>query len=311
MTRSRDSSGRLQVQLKKRALAGAFFLLISLTLVFCLHQESSASPPFLAQYGQVIYQFNQESSNQLFIVGIAHRDSLACLNADYTSRVQAEIYKIGEWLIEHDGVELLLPEGYFGRKEGIGKPLGSTKARLAQPLDLQALETIFADNRKPVNAEMLLKENYAVRLRQIEDPVLYEDVRKKISALSRESEDSCDYPLVIPELDKLQERRTAAMLQQTPEIVNDEAERGNIKHRKAMLTIGMSHVHWVIEYLQQGRIKTYSPLSSSRKSEKDSVEELNLVKEHFGVTIILPRTLTEDRNFLEMNRLHGLVSQRR
>jgi hypothetical protein len=38
---------------------------------------------------------------------------LICPNGDKTSRVQAEIYKIGDWLIHHQGVELVLLEGFI------------------------------------------------------------------------------------------------------------------------------------------------------------------------------------------------------
>src|SRR4030042_3543753 len=66
-----------------------------------------------AEYGDIIYRFNEKSPNQVFVIGISHRDALTCLNGDNTSRVQAEIYKIGDWLIHHQGVELVLPEGFF------------------------------------------------------------------------------------------------------------------------------------------------------------------------------------------------------
>ena len=66
-----------------------------------------------AEYGDVVYQLNPEKPDQVFIIGISHRDSLTLANDANTSNVQAEVYRIGEWCIRNEGVELLLPEGFF------------------------------------------------------------------------------------------------------------------------------------------------------------------------------------------------------
>src|SRR4030043_519625 len=70
----------------------------------------------LSRYGEIIYQYNEKSPQQLYVSGMSHRDSLTRRNGSQTSRVQAEIYKIGEWLIHNRELELLLPEGYFAGK---------------------------------------------------------------------------------------------------------------------------------------------------------------------------------------------------
>jgi hypothetical protein len=44
---------------------------------------------------------------------------------------------------------------------------------------------------------------------------------------------------------------------------------------------------------------------------KDYAAELNLQKENFGVSIILPKTLTEDQKILEINKLNEIVKQYR
>ena len=88
-------------------LTFSFFLL---SIPISTAQTNSILPP---QYGRVIYQLNEKSPNQVFIIGLSHRDTLTCLNGDNTSKVQAEVYKIGDWLIHNQGLELLLPEGFF------------------------------------------------------------------------------------------------------------------------------------------------------------------------------------------------------
>jgi hypothetical protein len=71
--------------------------LFSFLLTTPLNAETNLKIP--VEYGEIIYRFNEKSPNQIFIIGIRHRDALTCLNGDNTSRVQAEAYKIGDWLI--------------------------------------------------------------------------------------------------------------------------------------------------------------------------------------------------------------------
>jgi len=91
------------------------FLLSAFFSSFLLVTPSNAQtiPEVPAQYGEIVYRFNEKNPSQIFIIGIGHRDALTCRNGENTSRVQAEIYKIGDWLIHHQGVELVLPEGFF------------------------------------------------------------------------------------------------------------------------------------------------------------------------------------------------------
>ena len=268
-----------------------------------------------AQYGEIIYRVNEKSPSQLFVIGMSHRDSLTRRNGSQTSRVQAEIYKIGEWLIHNRELELLLPEGYFagkGRKienENLNVAL-EKKSDCPAPVDMDTLEEILSDNRTFVNAEMLLRDNYpSLKIRQVEDRALYETARKRITELI-DQKNSCDYLLLRSELDYLQERRTAAILQRIPGIVNEEFQQGHIKGRVAILTIGMYHAHKIIRYLNDHKITVYSPLDKSSKGE-DYTAELNLEKEKFGVTVILPRTLVDNQRILELNHLDKIVAQYR
>jgi hypothetical protein len=269
----------------------------------------------LAQYGEIIYQHKEKSPSQLYIIGMSHRDSLTRRNGDQTSRVQAEVYKVGEWLIRNRALELLLPEGYFAGKGGKTENKRLTVAPGQRtdgpaPIDLGALEEILSDNQSFINAEMLLWDSYpSLKIRQVEDLALYETARRKITELI-EQKDSCDYLLLRSELDYLQERRTAAILQRIPEIVNDESRQGNIRDRKAILTIGLSHIRGMIKYFEENRITVYAPLSNSNHNE-DYVSNLSLFKEGFGISVIIPRTLAGDQEILTLNRLEKVVAQAR
>jgi hypothetical protein len=262
-----------------------------------------------AEYGEIIYRFNEKSPNQIFIIGISHRDALTCLNGDNTSRVQAEIYKIGDWLIHNRGLELVLPEGFFKNppakieKKNINAP---ERVSSCASLDLEALEKRLSDNKIYINAEMLLKENHSLRLQQIEDKDLYKAVRNHLLKLASCRDDSRDYSRLKSEIDYLQEKRTAAMLQKIPQIVNDEFGQGNIRNKKAIFTIGMFHLHEIIRYLTEKRIKIYAPLLASNGNES-YMAELSLQKENFGVSVIIPRTLASDPKILEINELDEIV----
>jgi hypothetical protein len=103
----------------------------------------------------------KQSPNQLFIIGLAHRDSLTGLSVPKVSRVQAEVYKLGQWLIQNEHCELLCPRVFFATpatKTGkVQKRVADEKLSCPESIDLKALEEKLY-NRSFVNAELLLKE---------------------------------------------------------------------------------------------------------------------------------------------------------
>lgn len=264
--------------------------------------------------GEVICQSNENRPGQIYIIALSHRDALTTLNGNMTSRVQAEVYRIGDWLIHQQGVELLLPEGFFVNKtakiEAKKIKAGSEKNKCVGVPEMKEIEERLADNKTYVNAEMLLNENHPLRLRQVEDENLYFAARKGAMKLINTDKNSCEYLTVKSELDYLQERRTAVLLQRIPGIVDEEFHQGNIKAKKAIFTIGTSHIYKIIEFLNKGRINIYPSVLASSKSE-DYIAELNLFKENFGVSVIIPKTLANDQKILEMNKLDKIIARSR
>jgi hypothetical protein len=289
------------------------FLLLVLSFFFrgiplSTAQTNLILPP---QYGRVIYQFNEKSPNQLFIIGLSHRDTLTCLNGDNTSKVQAEVYKIGDWLIHNQGLELLLPEGFFKSTSAkIEKKNANAVGRedRCNSLELKVLEERLSHNEIYVNAEMLLNETHPLRLRQVEDKELYDAVRNNLVKLISCRTDSSDYSLVKSKLEYLQGKRTAAMIQKIPGIIDDEFQQGSTKSKKAILIVGMYHLHEIIRYLSENRIMIHAPMPASQET-KDYHSELNILKEDFGVSVILPRTLADDQKILEINKLDQIVGK--
>jgi hypothetical protein len=123
----------------------------------------------------------------------------------------------------------------------------------------------LVDDKTYVNAEMFLNENHPLRLRQVEDEQSYFAVRGSILRLVNTGKDACDLTDIRSELDYLQERRTADLLQRIPGIVHDEIEHGNIKTKKAIFTIGLAHIRKIIEYLNKGKIDISPPSSTQGK----------------------------------------------
>ena len=248
----------------------------------------------------------------MFIIGIAHRDSLTGLSIPNVSRVQAEVYKLGQWLIQNERCELLLPEGFFATPASNGgkEQRRATDEKLSCPesIDLKALEEKLSDNRSFVNAELLLKTNYPLKLRQVEDLKFHRAVGDLIRKLVECGNDNAEYLRLKLQLSDLQERRTAAMLQRIPEIIQTEFQQGNIKAQKAIFTIGLSHLPQIIRSLEENKVPVYSP-HVGRDENKNYAAELNLKKENFGVSIFLPPTLAGDQKTLKMTGLGKIMAQ--
>ncbi len=290
-----------------------FLTLIAFPILLIIQVRNADTNSLVpSKYGEVIYRYNEESPNQIYIIGLSHRDSLTCLNGDLTSRVQSEVFKIGDWLIHNQELGLLLPEGFFkstSTKTQSNRINAAQKENSCAAYDMKALEERLSDNKVYINAEMLLKGTHPIRLRQVEDKSLYDAVRASIVKLASRGPAS-DYAAVNSELEYLQERRTAAMLQKIPEIVNEEFEHGDIKNRKALFTVGLYHIHEIIRFLNEKRIKIQSPKPVS-VTFQDYTSEVSLQKENFGVTIILPNILAKDQKILKINELNEIVNQSR
>jgi hypothetical protein len=278
-------------------------------LVFLLSSTGRTSEPVTAEkgllpetYGQVLYRHNEASPKQLYIIGISHQDTLTGANSPYTPRVEAEIYRIGAWLAREKGMELLLPEGFFaGAKGTILKNAGRVVSRSSHTEELRDLERMFAADKKSLNPEALLSEDLNLPLRQVEEQELYQTVHRGIRDLS-DSTNLQQHFLIRSELDYHQDKRVGAMLQRIPEIIENARHQGLIRNQNGLFTIGLSHIPSILRFLQQGKVAISCPLFTSSKANfEECSEELNLVKEGFGVTVILPRTLADDQRLLKRN----------
>lgn len=297
-----------------KRLFGTVFLSCLIFLNLSLAPAETGPSIVPAEFGEVIYQCDPKSPNQLFIIGMAHRDSLTGSGSLNIARVQAEVYKLGEWLIQKERCELLLPEGFFANPAArtVIDQKRATDEKLSCPesIDIKSLEEKLSDNRSFINAELLLKRNYPLKLRQVEDPKIHRAAGDLIRKLVSCGNDNSEYLRVKSDLDSLQERRTASILQKIPEIIQDEFRGGNIKTPKAILTIGLSHLPRILRNLEGNGIRIYSPGLAVDKKEI-YIADLNLKKEDFGVSILIPHTLAGDRKTLKWTGMDEIVTRQR
>jgi hypothetical protein len=226
----------------------SFVLFLHLGFLPSVAESFSSQIP--VDCGEVICRSHQNSSSQLFIIGLSHRNALTRSNGNKTLKPQEEVYQIGDWLIHREGVNLLLPEGFVSNKKQkveVEKTQAALKKKKCNGFPgIREIEERLADDKAYLNAEMLLNENHPLRLRQVEDERSYFSERDSILKLVNTGKESCDFLSIRSELDHLQQRRTAALLQRIPGIVEDEFQQGNIKAKKAIFTISMAHIPKII-----------------------------------------------------------------
>jgi len=282
----------------------ALLLIPDFNLYAGLNQDVPDSPALPSERGEVVFSCNERSPNQIYIIGMSHRDTLTRTNGSNTVKSQIEVYRIGEWLIQNRGLELLLPEGFFlkkasDEKNNLIRTAASENGKRVS-FDTKTLEEKLGKDNVNINAEMLLMESHSIKSQQVEDVNLYKEVIEKINLLEKFGNDTNESFFIKSGLDYLQERRTAAMLQKIPEVVDSEYSEGRIKNKKAIFTIGMSHISGIIKYLKQNKIEIYSPAFTPYD---DYLSGVKLLEKNFGVTIIIPRTLADSLELLKLTRL--------
>lgn len=280
------------------SIVALFILVLSASNNAGLNQGIADVIAIPHEQGEVVFSCNQKSPSQLYIIGVGHRDTLTRANGNDTVNSQMEVYRIGEWLIQQEGLELLLLEGFFFSEAVDEKKDSSKIAASAAPGTKSLVEKL--ENDAEVNAGMLLIENYRLDKHQVEDWDLYDDVRNKVRMLAKYRDDDFEYLYMKASLDYLQERRTAAMLQKMPDLIDSEHRAGRIKNKKAIFTVGISHISGIIKHLKQQRIEIYSPAFTSYE---DYVSGIKLLEKDFGVTIIIPKTLANNKELLRLFRL--------
>lgn len=258
------------------SLALATCILTSCTEINFLKQKSQLE--ISRSYGEIIYNSNNDSENQIYIIGISHRDAFTRKNGNLTAESQKEIYQLGKSLIKNNKLELLFPEGFFSSQQN---------DIIKENYFNEFLESRLKNDNLFLNAEMLLIENTGIRTKQIEDLNLYNKAVEQLKSLE-DSKDPYQYIFEKGKMEYLQKMRTAVMINEIPIILDKEFKEGRIKSKKALFTIGLSHIPDIIQFLKEEKINVDSPAFTSFE---DYQSDLNFSKEDYKITVIIPNTL--------------------
>jgi hypothetical protein len=290
-----------------------FFLFISLNLIVSNAFAGAGDAPghhtgitvlsLPSHYGKVVYISHEKSPNTLYIVGISHRGSHSRRNGRDTAKTQTEVYRIGEWLNRNLNLDLLLPEGFFN-SGGASTPIHSTSS--LQPMDDAALERTLADNSHFLNAEMLLMQRFHMPAGQVENRKLYNEILSRIIRMESHPDNIGSYLSLEMQIDRLQEKRTAVLLNNIPTVIESEFKKGAIKYKNAMFTIGLNHIKAILHYLKETQ-KTPETSASSPSRKNPILTNLGLKYSGFNVVVIIPHTLITDRQILRRMELIGLI----
>ena len=294
------------------ALLVCFFFILSSLSTVSASSEMPKSPAEIlempSEYGEVIYRIHPQSPKQLYVIGINHKDPNSGENNDTTIQTQIEIFRIGEWLKKNKSLDLLLPEGYFSKKNDLKKP-----KQIASPT-LDTFNPVYLDKlliqkklsvATYVNAEMLLMKYHRFHASQVETRDTYDAVRNSLFKLHNTSTQSGTADNMA-ELFYLQQVRTAQILQNIPGVIEGEFQNGTIGNHSALFTIGLNHIKDIFRYIQDDVIHIVSPTGSDVHPDF-LFSGLNLLKTGYGITIILPRTLANDRKLLQMTRIDRIL----
>jgi hypothetical protein len=279
-------------------LAVFFFLLVSYG-----QASDGVELPFPAKLAKILYQQNPDSEQQIYIVAQSHRSAITGINGSDTERVQAEIYRIGEWLIENRGVAVLLPEGYF-RDQAIPSSTASFNRqknindRGSTPSDTALLGRLLSTDHH-VNANMLLHADFDVALRQIEDRDLYTSVCRLLRELTDETVADHDLPDLAAALSYQQKKRSAVLLGNIPAVLSEGIEREKFCSKNALFTVGLTHIKEIIQYLLNGQARI-NPVPGVSDTFSGYYCDLNALKNNYGITILLPRTLADNKDLISL-----------
>lgn len=265
--------------------------------------EYSGSLNIPSQYGEIVYTKPGHGKKHVYIIFQSHRSSLTGLNNSDTVQAQADIYRVQEWIVRNENVQLLLPEGFFSKKSTKSREQSSNandasfnnEKVTVHSLDDESLQKRLRNTKEFVNADKLLYQSSNIRIQQIEDRELYFKVRGFLSELMEK--DSMESDQKKSELVSLQRKRSATLLQRMPEIIEKEYKKGRIQSRKAIFTIGIAHAGDIIGFIKDSNVTLFA----DGKTTKQHKEELKLAAKGYHVTLIMPASLMSQAHSFEFD----------
>jgi hypothetical protein len=268
-------------------------------------EDSNTELRLPESFGEVVYQEHGNRDRKIFIIAQSHRSAVSGEENEDCQKVQAEIYRIGEWLIANERVEALLPEGYFSNRMSGADPTPIPRTgKTTKPtrLDDAALAARLSNPTFLVNADRLLYTTYDLALRQIEDRQLYFSVVNQLRSVLSDSLQQKNDPTALSILTYRQKKRSAVILENIPQALTGGKSKGDTNIRRAMLTIGLSHVDTMIDFLKSGTAQILPP-SGTEDILTGFCCDLSHLKERYAIAVIIPRTLADSGIMLRLSRL--------
>lgn len=264
------------------------------------HAVESGSSIFPDTLAKVIYQEKAGSRQQIYIVAQSHRSALSGEIGKDTLQVQAEIYRIGEWLVKNRGLGVLLPEGYFQNRATGASSFGSSQARSDRQSDLSdgvLLKRLAAPDRF-VNACLLLHDDFDIALQQIEDKGLHANVCFLLRELNEPASGE-DRSALAAAFEYQQKKRSALLLRNIPEALAKQAGDREPRPANVLLTVGLSHVQKMIDYLKKGRAVIDPATAAADEFTRYSCDLAPLIN-NYGIIVLLPPTLAKNKDLCQL-----------
>lgn len=264
--------------------------------------ETGSEKDFPSHRGRVVFERPGTADRHIYIIGESHRSAQTGGNGPDTVAAQADVYRLSQWLIETHDVGLFLPEGFF--EAGPRTPQSTREGTVPDRhwLDDVTLARRLSDTSVFRSAGTLLRESCSVRFRQVEDENLYLQALDLVSSRTGRQFDA----EWLADLEQVQNRRSAVMLQNVAPVVQEEYRERRIRNQRVILTVGLAHLEEILRLLSRERMEV-APLTCPPARCPGFESELAWLDDDFGVTVIIPQSLWENRVALRVARLDHLT----
>jgi hypothetical protein len=211
-----------------------------------------------------------------------------------------EVYRLGEQLIAHHGVQLVLGEGYLADTDSYPiirfmRTYADPRVTITKTADDSTLESIMdkvatLDTSSTMNMDAvnLLAVNYPTL--DIQGLSTVEDTEMKRRIL-QEQKRGMPVDVVLRYLDFAGEMISGRMLLNAPKVIGRERKLMRIRNRNAMMTIGGAHFDELIEFVRGNDVRISDLVHNGTTLEKGATYPLTLDENNYGVTIIVPRSM--------------------
>ncbi len=244
----------------------------------------------IKDYGEIIFKIRQDAPNQLYVIGQSHK-KLDGTQSEHIPKIQMEVFRIGQKLIDKFKVGLFLAEGYFEntvyekkRKENIQE---TDIRRLAEYCKDDDYIVSSTKDHADWDAVFYFQLFTNVNIQGAEDRIYHRNV---ITLLTSQRNPVSDVLYAY-----YNHLRTMAVLLNGPKVVDREQEARRLISSNFAIIFGDDHIPKLIESVEKDYFKVdfsrLSPLPFDKISQPLKYEQLG-----YGATVIRPKSTKINRN---------------